>query len=117
MWAHWLLDHRVIQSMLDLTNRARAIHRIPPLNIDLRLCLDAQKHARWMSRNWYTHSAYQWAEGIHTGPRSVAACISDWVHSPPHYEILMINTDRKRRAGFGYELHRGQTWWGAEGAQ
>jgi uncharacterized protein YkwD len=117
MWAHWLLDHRVIQAMLKLTNRARSRHGIQPLILDMRLCLDAQKHARWMARNWYGHSTYQWAECIHTGCRSAAACIADWIHSPPHFDILTIDTDRKRRAGFGYEFHRGQTWWVAEVAQ
>ena len=108
---HWLTDHHVIRSMHAATNAARQRYGLQPLVLDRPMCLAAQRWAVEMSRTGYRHSPWQWAECIHTSPRSAAACVQDWMWSADHRSILLSG----QRVGFGYwRTISGHTYWVAE---
>ncbi|MEX0716538.1 MAG: CAP domain-containing protein [Planctomycetaceae bacterium] len=104
----WLTEHPTIQSLVALTNQQRARYGLPPVAIDPRMCLAAQKHATWMAQTGvYQHSNLGIPEIIFQGPRSAPAAIQGWIASPAHHSIMLSG----HRVGFGYMVIGGRTYW------
>jgi uncharacterized protein YkwD len=105
----WLTEHATIQRLLKYHNEERARYSLPPLKIDPKMCLAAQKHAVWMAETgYYTHSNLPWPEIIHHGPRSARGAVDGWIWSPSHHGIMLSGA---KKVGFGYMVLHGQTYW------
>jgi len=104
----WLVKNQTIQQLLSLHNQTRATSGLPPLRLNPRMCVDAQKHAVWMAKTGaYQHSGLPYAEIIFAGPTSPEAAVAGWIASPPHYGIMLSGSE----AGFGYMVIGGRTYW------
>lgn len=104
----WLTKHPVIQELLHLHNAERKRNGLPPLKLNPRMCLAAQKHAVWMAETgYYQHSSLPWAENIFYGPMSAREAVDGWIASPAHHANMLSGTE----AGFGYMVIDGRTYW------
>jgi len=104
----WLTKHPTILRMQELQNQERARNGLPPLKMNVELCLLAQKHARWMAdTGWYMHSSYGIPEIIHSGPMAPEDAVNGWIWSPAHHWIMLSGSE----AGFGYMVRNGATYW------
>ena len=105
----WLTEHNVIQKLVDLTNKERARYKLPPVEIDPYLCLQAQQHAEWMAKTgMYRHSGKPWPEIIFRGPGTAENAIRGWIYSPAHHRIML---KRGNYVGFGYMVINGRDYW------
>jgi len=105
----WLTQHNVIQKLVDLTNKERARYKLPPVEIDPYLCLQAQQHAEWMAKTgMYRHSGKPWPEIIYQGPGTAENAIRGWIYSPAHHGIML---KRGKYVGFGYMVINGRDYW------
>jgi uncharacterized protein YkwD/stress response protein SCP2 len=93
---------RTTSEVVDLTNRERARHGLPPLAVDPRLTTAAQAHsADMIARAFYSHTSPDgsrpWdraaaagatrrsiGENIACGQRSPAEVVAGWMNSPGH---------------------------------
>ena len=105
----WLIKHPTIQKLLTYQNKERARYGMPPLKLDAKMCLAAQKHAVWMAdTGYYTHSNLPWPEIIHHGPTTARGAVDGWIWSPAHYGIMLSSSTK---VGLGYMVRGGRTYW------
>lgn len=116
---------------LDLVNKDRAEHKLPPLKLEAKLTLSAQRHAEDMyKRNYFAHQSPEGKDFVHRyvaagGDRSlmvaenISVCKSgckpslqeatvrkhqrDWMNSPVHRANIL----RKGIERFGYGVTTG----------
>jgi uncharacterized protein YkwD len=110
------LDDAEIQA-LEETNKRRAEHKLPPLEVDLHLVLAARDHSKDMAeKNFFSHEspiegkktfvdrAIRFdgnanGENIFMGSASAEVAVQAWMDSPPH-RANMLNPSF-RRIGIG----------------
>ena len=109
-------------ALLCLVNRKRAAHGLGALAVDRRIQRAAGRHARDMARHdYFAHQraggpdltarldragwrGSAWGETLAYGCGSTGtprATLRNWMHSPPHKEIVL--SGKYHRAGFGLE--------------
>jgi len=104
----WLVKHETILRLVELTNQHRARMGIGPVTLDTQMCLDAQRHAKWMADTGaFQHSGLPYMEIIFHSVQSPEGAIQGWIASPPHHGIMISGT----RVGFGYMTRNGYPYW------
>ena len=104
----WLTQHPTIQKLLKLNNAERTRVGRTACVLDPDLCLAAQQHAQWMATTgYYSHSSMGYPEIIFSGPLTAEAANQGWIYSPAHHSIMLSG----QRAGFGYAVQNGRTYW------
>jgi uncharacterized protein YkwD len=104
----WLIKHETILKLVELTNQHRAQMGIGPVVLDTQMCLDAQRHAKWMSDfGSFQHSGLPYMEIIYQSVATPDTAIQGWIASPPHHGIMLSGT----RVGFGYMTRNGYPYW------
>jgi uncharacterized protein YkwD len=101
----WLIKHPTINQLVVLANHRRAQVGMPPVTLDTQMCLDAQRHAKWMADfGGFQHSGLPYMEIIYQSVQTPELAIDGWVASPPHYGIMVSHSTR---VGFGYAKSSG----------
>ena len=104
----WLIKHKTIVKLVELTNQHRSRMGVGPVILDTQMCLDAQRHARWMADfGRFQHSGLPYMEIIYQSVRTPEDAIQGWVASPAHHGIMLSGT----RVGFGYRVRNGYPYW------
>ena len=104
----WLIKHETIVKLVDLTNQHRARMGVGPVVLDTQMCLDAQRHAKWMSDfGGFQHSGLPYMEIIYQSVTTPETAIQGWIASPPHHGIMLSGT----RVGYGYMIRNGYPYW------
>jgi len=104
----WLIKHETILKLVELTNQHRARMGVGPVVLDTQMCLDAQRHAKWMSDfGGFQHSGLPYMEIIYQSVQTPEHAIQGWIASPPHHGIMLSGT----RVGFGYMIRNGYPYW------
>lgn len=104
----WLIKHTTIVRLVELTNQHRARMGIGPVILDTQMCLDAQRHATWMSDfGSFQHSGLPYMEIIFQSVQTPETAIQGWIASPPHHGIMLSGT----RVGYGYMIRNGYPYW------
>jgi uncharacterized protein YkwD len=104
----WLIKHQTIVKLVELTNQHRARMGVGPVVLDTQMCLDAQRHAKWMAEfGGFQHSGLPYMEIIYQSVTTPEHAIQGWVASPPHHGIMLSGT----RVGFGYMVRNGYPYW------
>lgn len=104
----WLIKHETILKLVELTNQHRARMGVGPVVLDTHMCLDAQKHAVWMSNfGGFQHSGLPYMEIIYQSVLTPEHAIQGWIASPPHHGIMLSG----QRVGFGYMIRNGYPYW------
>ena len=104
----WLIKHETILKLVELTNQHRGRMGIGPVVLDTQMCLDAQRHAKWMSDfGGFQHSGLPYMEIIYQSVTTPETAIQGWIASPPHHGIMLSGT----RVGFGYMVKNGYPYW------
>lgn len=105
----WLVKHKTIVRLVQLTNEHRVQMGVHPVVLDVEMCLAAQRHAKWMAEyGSFQHSGLPYMEIIYQSVQTPEHAIQGWVASPPHHGI-MIST--ATRVGFGYSMRNGYPYW------
>lgn len=105
----WLIKHKVIVRLVELTNEHRARSGLPPVVLDTQMCLDAQRHATWMCDfGRFQHSGMPYMEIIHQSVGQPEYAIQGWIASPPHNGIMLSGATK---VGFGYNNRNGYPYW------
>ena len=104
----WLIKHKVILRLVELTNEHRVRNGLPPVELDTEMCLNAQRHADWMrDYGGFQHSSLPYMEIIHQSVGSPELAIQGWQASPPHNGIMLSSA---KKVGFGYS-NKGYPYW------
>ena len=104
----WLVKHETILKLVELTNQHRGRMGLGPVVLDTQMCLDAQRHATWMSNfGGFQHSGLPYMEIIYQAVGTPEHAIQGWVASPAHHGIMLSGT----RVGFGYMNRNGYPYW------
>lgn len=104
----WLIKHETILKLVELTNQHRARMGIGPVTLDTQMCLDAQRHAKWMADfGSFQHSGLPYMEIIYQSVVTPEHAIQGWIASPPHHGIMLSGT----KVGYGYMLRNGYPYW------
>lgn len=104
----WLIKHKTIVRLVELTNEHRARMGARPVVLDTEMCLAAQQHAKWMSEFGFQHSGLPYMEIIYQSVQTPEHAIQGWVASPPHHGIMISDVTR---VGFGYAVRNGYPYW------
>jgi len=102
---------KIEQNIVYHTNRQRARHGVPPVEVDQRLMRSARAHAAWMTRTRnLVHTTKMVAENIAMGQQSSREAVADWMTSPGHRANILDR--RHRQIGVAaYRTSEGTIFW------
>lgn len=105
----WLIKNEAITRLVTATNQHRAQLGLGPVVLDTQMCLDAQRHAKWMADfGGFQHSGLPYMEIIYQSVTTPESAIQGWIASPPHHGIMLSGT----RVGFGFaKSSNGYPYW------
>ena len=98
-------------NLVSYTNKERARHGLPPLEVDKELMDSARDHAAWMTRNHsMVHTSKPVAENIAMGYPSSESVVQGWMNSSGHRANIL--TPRHRRIGVAaFRAASGRIFW------
>jgi len=102
---------KIERNIVYYTNRQRARHGLPPVEVDQRLMDSARAHAAWMTRTRnLVHTTKMVAENIAMGQQSSREAVADWMTSAGHRANIL--NGRHRRIGVAaYRTREGTIFW------
>jgi uncharacterized protein YkwD len=101
----------VEERLIELANRERKRHGLPPLAICSRLMKSARKHCAWMTNHQtLRHTSAEVAENIAMGQRSSPQAIGDWMASPGH-RANILGANYTRIGASAYRTPGGTVYW------
>ena len=98
-------------NLVSYTNRERARHGLPPLEVDKELMDSARDHAAWMTRNEsMVHTSRPVAENIAMGQPHSSDAVEAWMNSSGHRANIL--NPRHRRIGVAaFRAASGRIFW------